>query len=204
MLIQLFLICLFRYATESIVNTYNGEAMYCNQLLEKAKATQVESVRNAYCVEVVEADHKAVLNTLNEYHLSILASNQTYSTFAEVLNYSCRIPSWLEIWLRWTSGVLPLSAALFVYRTVQFIRVKMKRTKVYVAPPETVESEEEQVDAPPISKSRTVRQDMYMAPNRVKTPEVKQKKKLSSNTEALLTMTPQLRHRILAEQKCAV
>lgn len=204
MLIQLFFICVLRYMSETVIYTYNGEAVYCNKLLDKAKQTQVESIRNAYCVEVVEADQTAVLNTLNKYHLNILVSNQTYSSFAEVLNYSCKIPYWLEIVMRWTSGVLPLSTALVVYSAVQAIRGKVKRRAVYVPEIPETESEEEETDAPPVSKSNTVRQNMYMAPRRVKTPEIKQKKKLSSNTEALLTMTPQLRHRILTEQKCAV
>ena len=37
--------------------------------------------------EVVEADQTAVIDTLQQYHLSFLASNETYATFEEVLHF---------------------------------------------------------------------------------------------------------------------
>ena len=202
MFIQLFLICILRYATECIVDTYNGEALYCNVLLQKAKQTQEESIRNAYCVEVLDADQKAVLNTLKQYHLSFLASNQTYSTFDEVLNYSCKIPYSLELFLQWTSGLVPLAVAFLIYKIVEYVRVKFQnkmkqRTVVHVKKAE----QKKEDDGPPIFKSKTVREHMYTQDrpiSRIKTPEVIKKKHLSSTTEALVTnLTPNLRQRIL-------
>ena len=208
MLIQLFFICLFRYVAETIVDTYNSEAMYCNKLLEKAKQTQVISIRNAYCVEVVDADQTAVLNTLKEYHLSFLASNQTYATFAEVIQYSCRIPYSLEMAMQWTSGIVPLTVAFVLYKIVQRIRTKMKRPVVHVKVVEEETEVAEQTDAPPIFKSQTVRQEMYMQERhfrRIKTPEVKEKKNLSKTTEALVSnLTPKLRQRILGSEASEV
>ena len=220
MLIQLFFICLLRYAAETIVDTYNSEAMYCNKLLQKAKQTQVISIRNAYCVEVVDADQTAVLNTLKEYHLSFLASNQTYATFAEVIHYSCRIPYSLEMAMQWTSGIVPLTVAFVLYKIVQSIRTKMKRP-VHVKVVEEETEVAEQADAPPIFKSNTVRQGMYRQSRgktpdhgmymqdrpvrRIKTPEVKDKKNLSKTTEALVSnLTPKLRQRILGSDASEV
>lgn len=200
MLIQLFIICLLRYASECMVETYNTEAVYCNELLHKAKQTQVESIRNAYCVEVVDADQTAVLNTLTQYYIPFLASNQTYATFAEVLHYSCRVPYAFDVVMRWTSGIIPLTVAYVLYSCVQGILSKMKRPAIRPSVQQTVETERK-LDAPPIFKQRRVRREEHKRERpvtRIKTPEVKQRKNLSQTTEALVSsLNSDLRLRIL-------
>ena len=216
MLIQLLILCVLRIGCTNIVDTYVENAKYCNELLQKAKDTQVESVRNAYCVEVVEADQKAVLNTLDAYSLSFLASNSTYGTFVEVLNYSCKVPSYVSVILEWTSGLLPLTVALLLYRIIekgkdQIMKFR-QRKKVHVqeeqgeskdddAKDSKSQSRPQKIDRPPVypSSSPSTRRDrQYIRKRKEPKKEQPPKPTLSANTEALVTNIPStLRKRLL-------
>lgn len=222
MLIQLAFLCLLRYAADTVVDSYVANAKYCNELLVKAKETQVESIRNAYCVEVVEADQKAVLSTLQQYHLTFLASNETYATFEEVLNYSCRIPSSLDVVLQWTAGVIPVTVGFFVYKIALHIFDKWqslkRRTVSLPEEKETAdEGEEKDEDAPPrIMRNRNRRPPLHKTRSQVRdlqhirsAPPVitvtEKQPTISEKTEALITsISPGLRKRLMGSRESEV
>ena len=214
MLIQLVLLCALRFGCTNIVQTYHEQAKYCNELLQKAKDTQVESIRNAYCVEVVEADQKATLNTLDTYHLSFLASNKTYGTFVEVLNYSCKVPSYISTLLEWTSGLVPFTAALILYKLIEKVKAYLttcRKTKMHLKSNDGAESKEEtaeinnqskpkRIDRPPMypSASPSTRRDTQYIRKRKEVKKEEPKPTLSATTEALVAnISPSLRKRLL-------
>jgi hypothetical protein len=214
MLIKLFLLCILRLGCTKIVETYQDQAKYCNELLQRAKDTQVESVRNAYCVEVVEADQKAVLNTLSMYHLSFLASNNTYGTFVEVLNNSCKVPSYISTLIEWTSGLIPLTTALILYKLIEkgkdcllsFRKRKIHHLKSDGAEckenetQKNIQSKPKKIDKPPIypSSPSTRRDTQYIRKRKMEETKKENPRSLSATTEALISnLSPTLRKRFL-------
>lgn len=220
MLIPVVFVCLLRYAADTIVHDYTVNAQYCNKLLSKARETDVESIRNAYCVEVVEADQAAVLKTLKPYRLAFLASNKTYATFEEVMNYSCRIPSALEIAMHWTAGLIPLTIGAFIFKVAQAAYSKWNAlAPQHEDEPEDVSEDESEDndDAPPKSIRRFVRPPLHKTRSEIRDlqfihakpanpvnslPESSSKPTLSQKTEALISgISPGLRKRILGSEE---
>jgi hypothetical protein len=216
MIIKLLFLCLLRWITSNIVHTYKQNAEYCNTLLQKAKNTQIESVRHAYCVEVVEADHAAVLKTLNKYHIQFLASNSTYATFEEVLNYSCKVPSTIETLLQWTAGLIPLTTAVILLNLANTGREYLKKMK------NRKKIAQANMNSEPESKDDTVEKNKQTKPQRIEKPPIyptpspnsrrdtqyirkrkkpkEEKPVLSACTEKLVnSISPTLRKRIMNE-----
>ena len=153
MLIYAVFVAALRFSAERIVHTYHNETRHCAQLLEKAKSAEIETVRNAYCVEVVEADQLAVRSTLNAYGLGFLQSNETYSTFEEVLEHSCKVPDYLDIFLRWTAGIVPMTCA-WILAAVYY---KIRKASPTPTPPPTPPTPPASPDKPPTNFPRQQR-----------------------------------------------
>jgi hypothetical protein len=163
MLICAFLLAALRFSADHVVHTYHNETTNCRALLQKAKDADIESVRNAYCVEVVEADQLAVRNTLGAFGLGSLQSNETYSTFEEVLQYSCKVPQILDTLLRWTAGFVPMTCAWVLLTVYQEIRKSAPQAPL--EPPETqapLETPPSSPDKPPLCPSKPPRQRKYV------------------------------------------
>ena len=157
MLIYAFFVAALRFSAEHIVQTYHNETTDCRRLLQKAKDADIETVRNAYCVEVVDADQLAVRNTLNAYGLGFLQSNETYSTFEEVLEHSCKVPDYVDIFLRWTAGVVPMTCA-WILMAVYY---KIRKASPPTPPPTPPPSPDKPPRCPPKSK-KPARQRKYV------------------------------------------
>lgn len=160
MLIYAFFVAALRFSAEHIVQTYHNETTDCRRLLQKAKDADIETVRNAYCVEVVDADQLAVRNTLNAYGLGFLQSNETYSTFEEVIEHSCKVPDYLDIFLRWTAGVVPMTCAWILMAVYYKIRKASSPTPP-TPPPTPPSSPDKPPRCPPKSK-KPARQRKYV------------------------------------------
>lgn len=153
MLIYAVFVAALRFSAEQIVHTYHNETRHCARLLEKAKSAEIETVRNAYCVEVVEADQLAVRSTLNAYGLGFLQSNETYSTFEEVLEHSCKVPDYVDIFLRWTAGIVPMTCA-WILAAVYY---KIRKASPTPTPPPTPPTPPASPDKPPTNFPRQQR-----------------------------------------------
>ena len=187
-----------RFAVQHVTDTYEASTEQCNALLKKAEQATIESVRSAYCVEVVEADHKATSETLAKYKLDFLASNETYSTIEEVLAYSCRIPYVIETLLVWTAGVGPLT---FFWMLHMF--VKKFRTDV----PVPMKLETPKVDdKPPIfpsKKTKTYVRELYKAERQKENRKETEMKTIKKTADAIIgtfgKVSPAVRRRLLGE-----
>ena len=153
---------------QTVTQTYQAETPTCLELLEKAKHADIESVRNAYCVEVVEEDHRATQHTLQKYHLQFLASNETYSSVEQVLQLSCRVPVFVDMFLVWTAGVAPMTFFWMLYALVQrqMSQPAKVHVKVHKTPPPSPEKPPLCPPAPkktPPKKTKKYIRDLYKA-----------------------------------------
>ena len=170
-MIKYFILLSFvRFFVQSVTDTYNAKVEHCAQLLDKARAAEIDTVRSAYCVEVVEADQKATLETLKQFRIAFLASNETYSTTEQVLSLSCRVPDWVTVFLAWTAGVGPLT---FLWSLYLFF-MKVKKDAPLPKRPRTPPSSPEKPPLrppPPRKTKRYVRDLNKLEPPRMELPE---------------------------------
>ena len=194
MLIYAFFIVALRFSAEQIASTYHNETTQCRVLLQKARSAEIESVRNAYAVEVVEADQIAVRNTLKTFKLGFLQSNETYSTFEEVLEYSCRIPRVFDTLLRWTAGVVPMTCAWILAAVYYKVRRQVPGPQTEPSPPSP--------QKPPIyprkrspkkvPKTKAYVRDLYKAVETLDPPT-------KTAFEIVQNISPSIRKRIMRE-----
>lgn len=195
------LLSFLRFGVKHVADTYEASTGHCNALLQKAKEATIESVRSAYCVEVVDADHKATSETLAQYKLNFLASNETYSTTEEVLAYSCRIPSIVETLLVWTAGVGPLT---FFWMLHMFIK-KFRQTPH--VPVKELKEPVDTLEKPPIyppKKSTTYVRDLYKAERKKEKQKETEMKKIRQTADTIIgtfgKVSPAIRKRILGTE----
>lgn len=146
----------------TVTQTYIEQSATCLQLLDKAKNADIESVRNAYCVEVVEEDHRATQYTLDKYHLQFLASNETYSSVEEVIEMSCRVPAFVDIFLTWTAGVAPMTFFWMLYMLVPK-KAKIKYKVPKTPPPSPNKPPMCSTQKTPPKKTKKYIRDLYKA-----------------------------------------
>lgn len=200
MLIYAFLLATLRFSADQIVQTYHNETTNCRRLLQKAKDADIETVRNAYCVEVVDADQLATRNTLGAFGLGFLQSNETYSTFEEVLEHSCKVPTFVDVLLRWTAGVVPMTCAWIVAAIYYKIRKAPTPPTPPLTPP-TPPSPDKPPRCPPNPKKpsrqrRYVRQ-LYKAVEPLDPPTIETTQK--SAFDIVTSISPSLRKRVMGD-----
>ena len=197
-MIKYFILLSFvRFFVQSVTNTYNAKVEHCAQLLKKAHAAEIDTVRSAYCVEVVEADHKATLETLQQFHIEFLASNETYSTTEQVLTQSCRVPDWVSVFLAWTAGVGPLTFFWSLYALV----MKVKKDAP-VVPREMPVTPPKSPDKPPLCPPPPRKTKKYIREmNKLDPPEISTKPKTTANQiiGTFGKVSPAIRRRIMGE-----
>lgn len=195
------LLAVLRFAVQNMSDTYETSTERCRFLLKKAQGATIESVRSAYCVEVVEADHMATSETLAQYKLGFLASNETYSTSEQVLAYSCRIPSWVETLLVWTAGIGPLTFVWILRLILQKFMVKKLAHPVAPRPKAPTS-----LDKPPRfpKRNETYTRNLYKAGDRQNKPRDIELKTLKKTADAIIgtfgKVSPALRKRIMGTE----
>ena len=182
---------LTRLGIQTVTNDYIGRTSACTALVKLADKAEIPAVRNAYCLEVVQEDQKITLQNLQAYKLGFLASNMTYVSDKEVIQYACKPPPYVTEFLEWTSGVTPLFCVWCALQLFHWLRGKMKR-KVQpeeASPPPSPDkpprSNLPPKAIPPIKKSKK-----YIR-------EKKEEKSLVSNLQKIANMSPRLRQRIM-------
>ena len=198
-MIKYFILLSFvRFFVQSVTDTYNAKVEHCAQLLDKARAAQIDTVRSAYCVEVVEADQKATLETLKQYRIAFLASNETYSTTEQVLSLSCRVPDWVSVFLAWTAGVGPLT---FLWSLYLFF-MKVKKDAPVPERPRTPPSSPQKpplCPPPPRKTKKYIRELNKLEPPRIELPETTPKTTAKQIIGTFGKVSPALRKRIMGD-----
>lgn len=194
MKIYILLLVVVRTFTQFVVDSYNVESELCNDLLQKALAEDIPSVKSAYFVTVMEEDQRAFFDTLETYHIGFLASNTTYASEQEIQNYACRMPPYVTDALEWTAGVTPLVLVWVVYSTLSWFREKCKKKPVYKTP---IRKTKKSPDKPPMAPRKPPRTEHmnYIRPNK---PVKKQVEVKESFAEKMLqNISPSLRKRMI-------
>ena len=136
------LLTILRYYVKSIVGQYDANADQCKQLVQLANATEVDAVRNAYCVEIVDMDNKILNEAMYDHYAGAIAWNVSYQSADTVIETSCKMPEYVYLILDWTSGI---GIMMCVWMVQKFRRRRPSTMRIEI--PE--ESEEDVDEGPP-------------------------------------------------------
>ena len=182
---------LTRQGVQTVTNDYVGRTRACKALVKLADQAEIPAVRNAYCLEVVQEDQKITLESLQKYSLGILASNMTYMSDKEVMQYACTPPAYITEFLEWTSGVTPLFCIWCALQVFYWIRDKMKsKVQPEAIPPPPSPDKPPRCNLPPKAVKPNKTTKKYIR-------EKKEEKSLVNNLQKLANMSPRLRQRIM-------
>ena len=181
---------LTRLGIQTVTNDYIGRTSTCNALVKLADRADIPAVRNAYCLEVVQEDQSITLQSLQAYKLGFLASNMTYMSDKEVMQYACKPPQYVTEFLEWTSGVTPLFCVWCALQLFHWLRGKMKRkVQPQEAPPPSPDKPP-RIKLPPKAIPPVKTSKKYIR-------EKKEEKSLMNNLQKIANMSPRLRQRIM-------
>ena len=200
MKIYIVLIVLLRTFTQFVVDSYKEESQLCKELLQKAIAEDIPSVKSAYFVSVMEEDQRAFFNALESYHIGFLASNATYASEEEIQNEACHMPTYIDDALEWTAGITPLMIVWVAYTFFSWLKEKCKKKPVYTTPVKSVKKKLEKPPRAPRKPPRTEHMD-YIRSSKNSRPAtlsvVGEIKEESFAGKMLQNISPSLRKRML-------